>query len=229
MIRRPPRSKRPDTLFPYTPLFRSSRPGQKAVESGSSGARGTFRARSAQTTHRHRARVPAFRCRRPVCADSDRSLRSAQTANGLRKYWRQPDRHAGGPVSSTINGPGADCPWSAQKRPVAAHAVDRAVLRWCERLSKKSPAELGAANLGGGAHVREAHVDRRVGFGLRDFKQGFAGQFEHGQEMHNDDRSRVALMDALHEKLGELHELHIAKAAQYLAQDRKSTRLNSSH
>src|SRR3546814_13637006 len=106
---------------------------------------------------------------------------------------------------------------SSDLRPVAAHAVDRAVLRWCERLSKKSPAELGAASLGGGAHVREAHVDRRVGFGLRDFKQGFAGQFEHGQEMHNDDRSRVALMDALHEKLGELHELHLAQAAQYLA------------
>src|SRR3546814_12507121 len=106
---------------------------------------------------------------------------------------------------------------SSDLRPVAAHAVDRAVLRWCERLSKKSPAELGAASLGGGAHVREAHVDRRVGFGLRDFKQGFAGQFEHGQEMHKDDSSRVALMEALHEKLGENHESHITKAAQYLA------------
>src|SRR3546814_10260835 len=30
MIRRPPRSTRTDTLFPYTALFRSGRPGRKA-------------------------------------------------------------------------------------------------------------------------------------------------------------------------------------------------------
>src|SRR3546814_1556190 len=32
MIRRPPRSTRTDTLFPYTTLFRSPRPGQHARE-----------------------------------------------------------------------------------------------------------------------------------------------------------------------------------------------------
>src|SRR3546814_17585195 len=31
MIRRPPRSTRTDTLFPYTTLFRSSRPGSRAA------------------------------------------------------------------------------------------------------------------------------------------------------------------------------------------------------
>src|SRR3546814_11852164 len=31
MIRRPPRSTRPDTLFPYTTLFRSQRPQRLAV------------------------------------------------------------------------------------------------------------------------------------------------------------------------------------------------------
>src|SRR3546814_20080354 len=31
MIRRPPRSTRTDTLFPYTTLFRSGRPAQAAV------------------------------------------------------------------------------------------------------------------------------------------------------------------------------------------------------
>src|SRR3546814_11593739 len=31
MIRRPPRSTRTDTLFPYTTLFRSARPGQTPV------------------------------------------------------------------------------------------------------------------------------------------------------------------------------------------------------
>src|SRR3546814_6834535 len=32
MIRRPPRSTRPDTRFPYTTLFRSFGPGQRAIE-----------------------------------------------------------------------------------------------------------------------------------------------------------------------------------------------------
>src|SRR3546814_4205457 len=32
MIRRPPRSTRTDTLFPYTTLFRSSRPGETRVQ-----------------------------------------------------------------------------------------------------------------------------------------------------------------------------------------------------
>src|SRR3546814_7646787 len=32
MIRRPPRSTRTDTLFPYTTLFRSSKPGQPKSE-----------------------------------------------------------------------------------------------------------------------------------------------------------------------------------------------------
>src|SRR3546814_12057279 len=31
MIRRPPRSKRTDTLFPYTTLFRSANPGEQLV------------------------------------------------------------------------------------------------------------------------------------------------------------------------------------------------------
>src|SRR3546814_2501112 len=33
MIRRPPRSTRTDTLFPYTPLFRSRLPGRSAIRS----------------------------------------------------------------------------------------------------------------------------------------------------------------------------------------------------
>src|SRR3546814_7878981 len=34
MIRRPPRSTRTDTLFPYTTLFRSGRPGDRAGRAG---------------------------------------------------------------------------------------------------------------------------------------------------------------------------------------------------
>src|SRR3546814_1339675 len=34
MIRRPPRSTRTDTLFPYTTLFRSARPRRRGAEAG---------------------------------------------------------------------------------------------------------------------------------------------------------------------------------------------------
>src|SRR3546814_1273455 len=43
MIRRPPRSTRTDTLFPYTTLFRSRRRHQMAVQSGSLPLLTTFR------------------------------------------------------------------------------------------------------------------------------------------------------------------------------------------
>src|SRR3546814_11623413 len=43
MIRRPPRSKRTDTLFPYTTLFRSRRAGTPRVASGSSAIFGQAR------------------------------------------------------------------------------------------------------------------------------------------------------------------------------------------
>src|SRR3546814_960431 len=38
MIRRPPRSTRTDTLFPYTTLFRSDRAGRCVRQSGADGA-----------------------------------------------------------------------------------------------------------------------------------------------------------------------------------------------
>src|SRR3546814_3390639 len=38
MIRRPPRSTRTDTLFPYTPLFRSAaQPGQSVLDAAAAG------------------------------------------------------------------------------------------------------------------------------------------------------------------------------------------------
>src|SRR3546814_12208608 len=45
MIRRPPRSTRTDTLFPYTTLFRSLAVGQMAGARGEDGARGDGAAR----------------------------------------------------------------------------------------------------------------------------------------------------------------------------------------
>src|SRR3546814_18238345 len=53
MIRRPPRSTRTDTLFPYTTLFRSSGPPPRGV------------ARHGRTGPRHRYWVWRYRCTTP--------------------------------------------------------------------------------------------------------------------------------------------------------------------
>src|SRR3546814_5512164 len=49
MIRRPPRSTRTDTLFPYTTLFRSE---QQVAESGGAQARPAFAGLGQRTRHR---------------------------------------------------------------------------------------------------------------------------------------------------------------------------------
>src|SRR3546814_7866378 len=66
MIRRPPRSTRTDTLFPYTTLFRSSRRGRhgdRRVELLAEGGRRRGRARAEaeqqQAVHHHDAALPA--------------------------------------------------------------------------------------------------------------------------------------------------------------------------
>src|SRR3546814_9051243 len=68
MIRRPPRSTRTDTLFPYTTLFRSSRGGVKGEDYRASGRR------------RHRANM----------GSGWRSRESRRSADSLRH-----DRHGG--------------------------------------------------------------------------------------------------------------------------------------
>src|SRR3546814_19732980 len=59
MIRRPPRSTRTDTLFPYTTLFRSRRRGEGRVRGGGGRgdrARGARSARLRDLQHRRRCR-----------------------------------------------------------------------------------------------------------------------------------------------------------------------------
>src|SRR3546814_9903670 len=46
MVRLPPRSTRTDTLFPYTPLFRSVRPAQAAAGDRAEAQVGAFHARA---------------------------------------------------------------------------------------------------------------------------------------------------------------------------------------
>src|SRR3546814_4158052 len=48
MIRRPPRSTRTDTLFPYTTLFRSARVGEEALRQGGSAVDAVMSAALAQ-------------------------------------------------------------------------------------------------------------------------------------------------------------------------------------
>src|SRR3546814_4104105 len=73
MIRRPPRSTRTDTLFPYTTLFRSCK------KPGWSGAK------LAQQRHR-RGRVALLRCADEI--DEDVALRSEEHTSELQSLMR---------------------------------------------------------------------------------------------------------------------------------------------
>src|SRR3546814_4461533 len=83
MIRRPPRSTRTDTLFPYTTLFRSGRPD------------GLCRSQSAGHYRQPERREPC--CRKPVCdaardragpADAELSRRSEEHTSELQSLMR---------------------------------------------------------------------------------------------------------------------------------------------
>src|SRR3546814_3804086 len=65
MIRRPPRSTRTDTLFPYTTLFRSAVPPAQA-SLGRRAERGARPAASGQAEGRRRPPAAARRPRRPL-------------------------------------------------------------------------------------------------------------------------------------------------------------------
>src|SRR3546814_4265582 len=90
MIRRPPRSTRTDTLFPYTTLFRSAQPAGRSGAGGVAGGAGFCRTSAA---HRDRGAQPRTRrlgegthrmaCRPRVllrCRHIDRSARHAEHA-----------------------------------------------------------------------------------------------------------------------------------------------------
>src|SRR3546814_8913056 len=87
MIRRPPRSTRTDTLFPYTTLFRSARPARRkrAGQQPRRAARaGTLRSRCRRLHRRARCRTQTARRRRPARAgthaDRDLADRAVQIA-----------------------------------------------------------------------------------------------------------------------------------------------------
>src|SRR3546814_11452578 len=78
MIRRPPRSTRTDTLFPYTTLFRSARRASKCRKTCEDLRPSQCRARSGRSSGKHW-----------LCADHERSAAGP--------FAQAPHRHAGGP------------------------------------------------------------------------------------------------------------------------------------
>src|SRR3546814_7263376 len=82
MIRRPPRSTRTDTLFPYTTLFRSTAQGMVAA----AGA-GTRRAGDARVCARAGADHRQVRARR-TAAGGDRDHRSEEHTSELQSLMR---------------------------------------------------------------------------------------------------------------------------------------------
>src|SRR3546814_10544781 len=80
MIRRPPRSTRTDTLFPYTTLFRSPQSPTSTL-ANSPGSRSAAKARSARTAPRSRsAAVPSDQDR---CSDDGPVARTAVMVRAL--------------------------------------------------------------------------------------------------------------------------------------------------
>src|SRR3546814_4013494 len=91
MIRRPPRSTRTDTLFPFTTLFRSQRrvppcdgPARRAAAVRQRAGTVRNRGRAARRRHHHRA-VPA---RRPAVRGAARGGRSEEHTSELQSLMR---------------------------------------------------------------------------------------------------------------------------------------------
>src|SRR3546814_4001362 len=60
MIRRPPRSTRTDTLFPYTTLFRSRPPGTRPARRGSDGRTAVRRAGADRRSEEHTSELQSL-------------------------------------------------------------------------------------------------------------------------------------------------------------------------
>src|SRR3546814_6653910 len=85
MIRRPPRSTRTDTLFPYTTLFRS--PACARQKRRKDGARA--RPRGDPRRIRRAARLATVVARAPACGrDRDRTRRSEEHTSELQSLMR---------------------------------------------------------------------------------------------------------------------------------------------
>src|SRR3546814_8695916 len=92
MIRRPPRSTRTDTLFPYTTLFRSERPsatsGRRVPTTASSGPILPSRARPSGAGAPTPGREPCFDAAPPGGSPPDRTGRSEEHTSELQSLMR---------------------------------------------------------------------------------------------------------------------------------------------
>src|SRR6056297_3691879 len=86
MIRRPPRSTRTDTLFPYTSLFRSGLALRPVALRGAAGADPVLGARLARdrkstrlnSSHSGAYRMPSSACKKKITSKLDRDLVAKQ-------------------------------------------------------------------------------------------------------------------------------------------------------
>src|SRR3546814_6723667 len=114
MIRRPPRSTRTDTLFPYTTLFRSTRPRRPAKRSQARPARSATPAsrprprRCAGRRHRRSRSAPNARRpgrRWPQWADRDDAVIEASQLQALRRaVFERGNGAAEAPVFAVLDG-----------------------------------------------------------------------------------------------------------------------------
>src|SRR3546814_13021272 len=96
MIRRPPRSTRTDTLFPYTTLFRSVRRAGRAVEPAAHRARPSGTGRAAPQHDLQLPRAGRFaEGGRPVLPDRDIPAESVRGAVAPARRLSD-ERHYGG-------------------------------------------------------------------------------------------------------------------------------------
>src|SRR3546814_9944984 len=89
MIRRPPRSTRTDTLFPYTTLFRSHGGADLAARSGAIGAKRTRD--FADAFGRKTGAAPADLQHSDELGEAGRAGRDRRAASGRERPWRRAD------------------------------------------------------------------------------------------------------------------------------------------
>src|SRR3546814_16405786 len=118
MIRRPPRSTRTDTLFPYTTLFRSYRSSVGTRSSRIRYAAGTRAGRRPTRSHRRCARKapPASAARFPA--------ESADRFAFLQEAWQQPV--AAGKERSDERRGGKECGSTGRSRRSTCHVKKKA-------------------------------------------------------------------------------------------------------
>src|SRR3546814_4120961 len=107
MIRRPPRSTRTDTLFPYTTLFRSGCCWRRDRPASIWPACGNFRGARSNPVKRPRQRLPASSTKRSARSEEHTSelqslMRISYAVFCLKKKKKDDTRHSGQHIEYSI-------------------------------------------------------------------------------------------------------------------------------